>query len=369
MKTDVNTAKSAHKSNMKNIFRFAFFIIGVLLISSYHILKGLGLSKMMYYDFAKPVHSFLVSLCDHTSVCVGEVLIGIYALILLIDIIAELVNITKQPAKTLLSILLIICASVSIIYGGFCMLWGFYYAAPGVSGVCKITTGGVEHDDLVATDRFFLEKANEYSEKVTRDSNGLYIMSDATFEHSLKLYENVCVIYPGLEDKVHRPKKVFFSKAVSLMDFTGFFFPFTGEACINVDSPDCMIPSTIAHELAHQRGIAAEDEANFIGILACMEDGDPDYVYSASLLALAHLQSAVYKSGDMDAWQQIKDSYEPGVKADLSANSEYWSAYRKNPVNRATSQTYDAFLKSYDQSMGLQTYGACVDYLVYYYGK
>ena len=369
MRSDINTAKSTDKNNAKNRFRFAVFIIGILLIIAYHVLKGLGLSKLMYYDFAKPVHSFLVSLCDHTSVCVGEVLIGICAVFLLIDIITELVNIIKQPVKTLLSILLIICASASIIYGGFCMLWGFYYAAPGVRGVCRITADGVEHDDLIATDRFFLEKANEYSEKVARDSDGLYIMSDETFEHSLKLYENVCVIYPGLEDKVHRPKKVFFSKCVSLMDFTGFFFPFTGEACINADSPDCMIPSTIAHELAHQRGIAAEDEANFIGILACMEDGDPDYVYSASLLALAHLQSAVYKSGDRDAWQQIKDSYASGVLADLSANSEYWSAYRKNPVNRATSRTYDAFLKSYDQSMGLQTYGACVDYLVYYYGK
>ena len=151
------------------------------------------------------------------------------------------------------------------------------------------------------------------------------------------------------------------------MDFTGFFSPFTGEACINTDSPSSMTPVTIAHELAHQRGIAAEDEANFIAVMTCLEDGDADYVYSASLFALSHLQNAMYKSGDIEEWERLKATYSEGVQADLAKNREYWNEFRDSAVHQAVSDTYDAFLKSYDQELGRETYGACVDLLVEYY--
>ena len=63
----------------------------------------------------------------------------------------------------------------------------------------------------------------------------------------------------------------------------GFFFPFTGEANLNVDSPECLLPATIAHELAHVRGVAPEQTANFVAILACDTSGDPLYAYSGYL--------------------------------------------------------------------------------------
>ena len=33
---------------------------------------------------------------------------------------------------------------------------------------------------------------------------------------------------------------------------------------MNVDCPACLIPETIAHEMAHQRMVASELEANFV---------------------------------------------------------------------------------------------------------
>ena len=61
---------------------------------------------------------------------------------------------------------------------------------------------------------------------------------------------------------------MFFSRVMSAMNFTGVYFAFTGESNINVDAPACLIPSTIAHELSHQRGIASEQECNFLAVLA-----------------------------------------------------------------------------------------------------
>ena len=58
------------------------------------------------------------------------------------------------------------------------------------------------------------------------------------------------------------------SRLFSRMNFTGFYTPFTGESNLNIDSPACLLPANISHELAHQRGIASEQECNFLAILA-----------------------------------------------------------------------------------------------------
>lgn len=84
----------------------------------------------------------------------------------------------------------------------------------------------------------------------------------------MEVFDGIYEEFPCLVMEDHVPKGVRFSTALSAMDFTGFYFPFTGEANLNIDSPACYLPSTIAHEMAHQRGIASEQECNFIAIAA-----------------------------------------------------------------------------------------------------
>ena len=83
-------------------------------------------------------------------------------------------------------------------------------------------------------------------------------------------------IFPCLAAPAVRAKPVLLSRLLSYIRYTGFFFPYTAEANLNADSPACLLPSTIAHELAHLRGVAREDEANFCAVVACLESGDED---------------------------------------------------------------------------------------------
>ncbi len=52
------------------------------------------------------------------------------------------------------------------------------------------------------------------------------------------------------------------------LGIVGIHFPWTGEADYNYTVPAFQLPHAIAHEKAHRRGVASEDEANFIGYLA-----------------------------------------------------------------------------------------------------
>ena len=85
--------------------------------------------------------------------------------------------------------------------------------------------------------------------------------------------------FPFLQMESVEAKPIFFSKLQSMMGFTGMYFPFTGEANVNIDAPAALFPATVAHEMAHQRMIASELEANFLGVAACLSSDNVTYQY------------------------------------------------------------------------------------------
>ena len=139
----------------------------------------------------------------------------------------------------------------------------------------------------------------------------------------------------------------------------------TGESVLNVDSPACFLPSTIAHELAHQRGIASEQECNFLAVAAATSCDDPVYVYSGYLLGYIHLSNALYKA-DRELWTQLRQELAEEVLLDIQYNNAYWQQW-ESPVDTVSQKVYDTFLKSYGQEDGVQSYGTVVDLLVAYY--
>lgn len=83
---------------------------------------------------------------------------------------------------------------------------------------------------------------------------------------------------------------------MSYADIAGMYFPFTVESNINTDGPFFTIPATMGHEMAHQCGFMREDEANFIGYLACKDATDPLTRYSGYSLAYDYALSALVKA-------------------------------------------------------------------------
>ena len=131
--------------------------------------------------------------------------------------------------------------------------------------------------------------------------------------------------------------------------------------------PLTLLPATIAHELAHQRGVAAEDEANFVSVLASLENGQEDYVYSAAVMAYIYLGNALCKA-DSARWAAVYATLSDAVRRDLGAHNAYWDRFDQ-PVKEVSDRVYTAFLRTYGDDRGLQSYGACVDLLVAYYGE
>jgi hypothetical protein len=224
-------------------------------------------------------------------------------------------------------------------------------------------TEGLTVDKLYNAAKFFCEKANELSYIAPRDEDGIFCGSFEYFAESYDtLYAPIDKEFPFLAGQTTSPKGVWFSKIMSYMGYTGVFFPFSGETYINTDQPAWDIPNTIAHEIAHQRGVHFEAEANFIGIAACVQQEEVYYQYSGYMAGLIHLTNALY-SADPDLYFELRSNFSDYLEADLNANSRYWTE-KEGKLNAISDTVYETFLHVNNQPSGLRSYGECVDLLV-----
>ena len=182
----------------------------------------------------------------------------------------------------------------------------------------------------------------------------------------LKAYDRFCEKHDFMDNFYSLAKPVMLSEPMSYTHITGVYTFFTGEANINVNFPDYTVPYTAAHELAHQRGIAREDEANFIAFLVCMESDDPYIRYSAYLNVYEYVGSAL-RSADSKLYKESYLNLPKEIHAEEVAYSKFFEKYRKNVAAEVSKKTNDAYLQSQGAPEGTRSYNLVVDLAVAYY--
>ena len=327
-----------------------------------------SLNALLCERFVLPSHRAMASFFDRFRFSFAELLIGLFAAAVIVYTVSSVICLITRPEKLkrlYRMLITAVCAGLCL-YALFCVMWGVYYYADDFLERSGLPDKEISVEDLRLVTAYFADMTGEYGKRVPRDDNGVYCQDrDVILSRSDEVYENAEKLFPCLEGPEVHAKGIRFSILMSYTDYTGFFFPFTGEANVNTHYPPCTLAATVAHELAHQRGVAKEQEANFCAVLASLLYGDPDYCYSACYTAYIYLSNALYKV-DPDSWNEIRQGLDDGVKADISNNRAYWQQF-ETPVQTVSNGIYEGFLQSYSQELGLRSYGACVDLLVNYY--
>lgn len=363
------------KSGLAAIFFLCPGRNSILLLSAFAVLLHLALRgngalmEWLSARYIRPAHRALALLSSRLPFSLAELLIVLAVVSTLCYIVLCLVRLIKGTGSRgalLYRLLAAPLALVMAVYALFCLLWGIFFYGDDFVERAGLETAPVSTAQLREVTAYFAALANEYCDDVPRDAAGV-CASDraAVLSRSAGVYDNVEKLFPVLEGPDVPVKGIFFSRFLSYLDFTGFFFPITGEANVNTDFPPSLFASTVTHEISHQRGVAKEQEANFVAVLAGLESGDADYCYSAALLGYTHLGNAL-AAADREAWLEIYGSLDSRVLADFAANRDYWQQF-ETVVQTVSNTVYEGFLHSYDQHLGLKSYGACVDLLVNYY--
>ena len=173
--------------------------------------------------------------------------------------------------------------------------------------------------------------------------------------------------YPALLYEQPSVKSVLVPQLMSYFGIAGIYFPFTGEANVNMDPPPYLLPETVCHEMAHQIGIASEDEANFVSYLACQQNPEPAFQYSGNLMAMRYTLNRLYYE-DSTAYYRHLQTLSPGVICDLEATRNYWNSF-DNPIEIAGRAIHDLFLKANSQTEGVRSYSRVVELLMGEYRK
>ena len=329
-----------------------------------------ALMRSLSDGLVQPLHHRLAQLTAPIPFSLAEALIALLSVTTLVYIIYEISGLIRRGGKgrRLYRLLMRLAALGLAVYAGFCVLWGVYYYGDDFIAKSGLVMEDISAEDLELVTAYFAARLNEYAPQVMRDGEG-FCRTDRTeiLARSPELFRAVSARFPCLAGPEVPAKRMVFSRFMSIIDFTGFFSPFTAEANVNADFPPALFASTVAHELSHQRGVAKEQEANFTAVLASLESGDSDYCYSACLLAYIHLSNALYPV-EPAAWRLIDRGLNETVKLDLQENNRYWAQF-ESPVQTVTNTVYEGFLQSYGQTLGMRSYGACVDLLVNYYAE
>lgn len=226
----------------------------------------------------------------------------------------------------------------------------------------------VSAEELYETAVILAEKVNEESKGVMFAEQGFSAMPygyEQMNDLLIEAYDTACYKYTFVQRLDSRLKRVMLSELMSYTHITGVYSFFTGEANINIAFPDYTLPYTAAHELAHQRGIAREDEANFMAFLVCIESEDAYIRYSAYLNLYEYVASALY-SADPQLYSEVSSILDMTVRYEMRAYSEFYEKYRESVASEVSEAVNNTFLVM-QGTQGTKSYGMVVDLAVAYY--
>lgn len=355
---------------LKNHRRLHVWLVSVTLtVLLFYILRSNKAAMNFLVTYVtSPVKRILAYICAFVPFSVAELLIVSFALSAAFLLARQIWRIIRRPNRgrtAYRSLAAGLCIALTV-YSGICWLYGINYYADSLQERSGLVATGSSVETLYELTAYFAVQASEAGEAVDRDGDGLFTAdTEALFARSVSVYDELEqeFVFLALDDM--RPKKIGLSALMSYTQFTGFYFPFTGEANVNTDAPICMLPAVILHEMSHQRNIASENEANFVAILAGVTSGNDDFAYSGYLFGYTYLSGALYKE-NAALGREARDLLSDGCLADLSYCSCYWSGY-ETVVSTVSANIYDSFLKGYGEESGIKSYGEVVDLLIAYF--
>ncbi|WP_344979317.1 DUF3810 domain-containing protein [Compostibacter hankyongensis] len=277
----------------------------------------------------------------------------------------------RREKQYIAPLLLRLICITGLLYGVFLWGWGFNYRYNRIRDAFGIQQRYYRTADLMQLCCLLADNINaSHRQLQQRDQDSIpdFPAVRSVFRQAPGYYNALSDIYPALRCPHSSIKPSMYGQLMNYAGITGYFNPFTAEAQLNTTPPPVSLPFTVCHEMAHQLGFAAEDDANFVGYLVAASAADPYFRYSANfeILPYALRELALRNSALSDSiWYKM---LLPGVRKDYQTVEDFYLQFR-GTANQMLNVFYDQYLKANQQEQGIKSYSEVVGLLIDYFHR
>ncbi|WBW97061.1 DUF3810 domain-containing protein [Oceanirhabdus sp. W0125-5] len=349
-----------------------FFLIGlfpIAMILKYICSLNPQLTEEIYsIKFNKVTREILSKITNIIPFSLYEVFILVIVLGTTVYIVYTVINMIRKRKyrfKLLLSFILNVATVFSVLYFLFIVLWGLNYNRISFGETIGIEKREYTQSELVKLHEHTVYELNRLRKEVEVDENNVMTASGGykdIFKRAELGYKLASQNYPTLGGDYGSPKH-FITEFIGHM-VGGIYWPYTGQPAINTNMPYTWMPFTSMHEMAHQRGYAQEDEANFIAYILCIKHPDADFQYSGNMLAL-RFTSRVLKKENPDLLNKLNEKLSDDVKRDLQYKTDYWNKH-ESLLSKIGDWVNDLHLKSNGVKDGTKSYNRALYWIIAY---
>jgi len=258
---------------------------------------------------------------------------------------------------------------LSIVYFVFHLFWGLNYYRLPISSTLNISEDYTT-EDLVSFTKRLIEKSNEVHFKITGNDTLMVTIPYSQKEIYDKTVDGFAILGEKIPEFSYKHKSIkssLYSTALTYMGYGGYLNPFTNEAQVNSVAFSYKYPTVSCHEQAHQIGYSAENEANFIGYLAAVNNQDIYFKYSGYVYSLRYCLGEL-RHRDERLFQEMNTLIHPGIIKNYIQVASFWKKY-ENPAEPAFKSSFNTFLKANNQKDGIKSYNYVVALLINYHKK
>ena len=264
-----------------------------------------------------------------------------------------------------------VLSALSLVYLLHTMFWGLNYYAGPLSDDIRMDVTQYTIEELADATKYYRDQANTLSQKVKRDGSGNLVYPDfdqlaqrAGMGFQRLVYDRSYPVFAGSTLPV---KKLGWADMYTSMGITGVTFGLTGEAAVNPQIPQVLLPFTMCHEMSHRMCIASERDANFAAVLACSAHPDNEFEYSGYFMAFRYCYNSLASVRTTAAAQytaDLRNGISPQLQKDLDAYNAFFQAKQDQTATRIADTANDTYLRASGEASGIASYSQVCDLLV-----
>lgn len=292
------------------------------------------LVDMVYPYVTRMGQVFLADWSSGAGFCVWQMLL-IVALVLVLTSIVLMIIRKWNPIRWLGWV----CTAVAVVIFLNTGLYSLNQFSGPLSEDIRLEETDYTITELEKATAYYLEQANALSSQVDRDSKGnvkfdrFNKLADKAAEgFEALVYEESLSVFAGPMNPV---KELGWAGRYTARGITGVTVGLTGEAAVNPETPQVMLPFAMCKEMARRASIAVERDANFGAFLGCKVNQDVQFRYSGYLMAYRYCLLALEELDAVTgagAANRISAAETAEVSRDLRACNSFLSKQKSEDI-------------------------------------